>query len=298
VNPDCSHCVDEAKRRAGELKDTDRVLCWIRGYSQGGAIPFRFYLASYRVISDTYGVFIYDPDAGFVRGFEPSLEFTFYGWRNGVVVMRHKDGTLYSSLTGLAFDGPNRGKQLKPVPTLETDWGYWLKTYPGAVAYKMYEEYQAVALPTTVNAESMQTRSAADPRLPAETSVLGIRLAAASKAYPVSALERSGGIVHDKLANTQLAVFWYAPTLTAVAYRTRLPANKDGEKAQELSFRMDAKDPLAPFVDHQTGSRWDITGRSVEGPLKGRELDWIDGVQVKWFAWVAEHPNTATHAGE
>src|SRR5262249_39622916 len=72
VNPDCSHCKDEAKRRAGELKDEDRVLCWVRdtkGQYNGGAIPFRFFLNPYRVISDSYGVFVYDPDAGFSRGF-------------------------------------------------------------------------------------------------------------------------------------------------------------------------------------------------------------------------------------
>ena len=39
VNPACSRCRDEAKRRAGELQTGDRVLCWIRGYSDGGAIP-------------------------------------------------------------------------------------------------------------------------------------------------------------------------------------------------------------------------------------------------------------------
>ena len=31
VNPECSHCIDESKRRAGELRDDDRVLAWIRG---------------------------------------------------------------------------------------------------------------------------------------------------------------------------------------------------------------------------------------------------------------------------
>src|SRR3974377_1172007 len=69
VNPACSHCRDEAKRRALDLKPGDRVLAWTRGYSDGGAIPIRFFLNPYRVISDTYGVFVYDPDAGFARGF-------------------------------------------------------------------------------------------------------------------------------------------------------------------------------------------------------------------------------------
>ena len=141
VNPQCSHCVDEAKRRTGELRGDDRVLAWIRGYSQGGGIPLRFFLVPYRVISDTYGVFVYDHDAGYMRGFEPSLDFEFYGWRNGVMVMRHKDGTLYSCLSGRAFDGPRKGHQLKPVPTHETDWGFWLEAYPGAVAYHMFEKY-------------------------------------------------------------------------------------------------------------------------------------------------------------
>jgi hypothetical protein len=44
VNPMCSHCGDEAKRRASDLRADDRVLCWIRGYSDGGVIPYRFFL--------------------------------------------------------------------------------------------------------------------------------------------------------------------------------------------------------------------------------------------------------------
>ena len=79
VNPACSHCKDEAKRRALELKPGDRVLSWTRGYSDGGGIPIRFFLNPYRVISDSYGVFVYDPDAGYSRGFAPSYEFRFHG---------------------------------------------------------------------------------------------------------------------------------------------------------------------------------------------------------------------------
>src|SRR5437867_5618168 len=121
VNPQCSHCVDEAKRRANELRNDDRVLAWIRGKYDGGAVPFRFFLVPYRVISDTYGVWVYDVDAGFVRGDEPSLDFTFHGWRNGIMVIRHKDSTLFSALSGVAFDGPRKGASLKPLPIIETD---------------------------------------------------------------------------------------------------------------------------------------------------------------------------------
>jgi hypothetical protein len=34
-------------------------------------------------------------------------------------------------------------------------------------------------------------------------------------------------------------------------------------------------------------------GRAVEGELKGWTLDWVDSVQVKWFAWASEYPRTS-----
>src|SRR5713101_5504883 len=75
VHPNCSHCLVEAKRRKEELRADDRVLCWIQvqtdGYINDGAIPIRFFLNTYRVLSDGWGVFVYDPDAGFARGFAP-----------------------------------------------------------------------------------------------------------------------------------------------------------------------------------------------------------------------------------
>jgi hypothetical protein len=48
-------------------------------------------------------------------------------------------------------------------------------------------------------------------------------------------------------------------------------------------------------IDEQTGSRWDITGRAVEGQLTNWTLTWIDSVQVKWFAWSAEYPATSIY---
>ncbi len=293
VNPNCSHCKDEAKRRAGELRDGDRVLCWIRGYSDGGAIPYRFFLVPYRVISDTYGVFVYDHEAGFVRGFEPSLEFTFHGWRKGVMVIKHKDGTLFSALTGEAFDGPRTGQRLKLVPTLESDWGYWLKEYPNAVAYHMFDKYKAVEMPIAGTADSVRTRPAADRRLGVEVPVFGVRVGNQTRAYPISLLEKSGGILTDSVGDTPVVILWYGPTRTAAAYKAQLPVAKPGEA---VSFAMDQKTPLAPFTDSRTQSHWDIAGRAMEGPLKGKTLEWLDGVQVKWFAWAAEYPETSLYA--
>ena len=178
VNPNCSHCVDEAKRRTDELKPAEPALCWTRGYSDGGAIPVRFFLSKYRVISDSYGVFVYDPDASFVRGFAPGYNFAFDGWRNGVLAMKDtSDGTVFSALSGVGIEGPRKGERLPVVPTMASTWGEAMARNPNAVAYEMHEKYKPVELPTEKNADSVKTRPAkADPRLKPEESVLGVRI--------------------------------------------------------------------------------------------------------------------------
>jgi hypothetical protein len=290
VNPMCSHCRDEAKRRAGDLRDDDRVLCWIRGYSDGGAIPYRFFLNPYRVISDTYGVFVYDADAGFARGFAPSLDFRFHGWRNGVMVMKHKDGTLYSCLSGKAIDGPDKGKQLQSVPTLVSNWGYWLKHYPHAVAYHMFDKYKAVDLPAGGSEGARKSRGRLDARLPAETLVLGVYEKGKATAYRLPGEERSW-IHKDK----DRVVLWCGPTATAVAYRpiAEPPAKVEGKPRPVTLELVEAKDAGPAWRDRETGSTWDIAGRATAGELKGWTLPWLESTQVKWFAWSAEYPETA-----
>jgi len=313
VNPQCSHCKDEAKRRADELRDSDRVLCWTRGYSDGGAIPMRFFLSPCRVISDSYGVFVYDPDAGYARGYAPSYNFRFHGWRNGVIVMKHKDGTLYSCLTGLAIDGPKKGTRLKVIPTLVSDWGFWLGHYPNAVAYHMFDKYKPVDLPKTTNEDSRRSRGRSDTRLSDNAMVLGVWTNKTARAYPLDDTVAGKGFIEDKIDNQTCYIFWEPKTRTAAAYLPEASPprkyhgptpNADGEAPPEkepegpkktVTLHLDGKNTAAPFVDKETGSRWDIAGRAVEGELKGWTLTWLDSTQVKWFAWAAEYPETTIY---
>jgi hypothetical protein len=293
VNPECSHCRDEAQRRAAELRKEEHVLCWVRGDHEGGAIPFRFFLNAHRVISDTYGVFVYDPDAGYARGFAPSLEFRFHGWRNGIMVMQHQDGTLHSCLSGLAFEGPRKGSRLQPVPTLVSAWGFWLERYPAAVAYRMDQKFQPADLPTTVHKDSCHSRARPDKRLPISTPVLGVVDGTHARAYPLDLLAKAG-LIRDTVDGQARVLLWDQATRTAVAYRPLAsPPGRDAAPPRPLTIELAPKGAAAPFLDRETGSSWDIAGRAVEGDLKGWTLSWLDGVQVKWFAWAAEYPETS-----
>jgi hypothetical protein len=292
VNPACSHCVDEARRKAGELRNDDRVLAWIRGKYDGGAIPYRWFLVPYRVISDTYGVFVYDADAGFVRGYPASLDYRFHGWRNGVMVMRHKDGTLFDCLTGLAFDGPRKGERLMPIPTLESDWGVWAQSNPGTVAYAMVSKFQPQSAPKSLLSESRQTRPAPDSRLDSEERVLGLAVGTTSAAWPIKSFGTLPEMRDVTIGDQKAVILWDPRTHTAATYA---PAIED-KAAEAVTLSVDGTAAEAPWVDKETGSRWSIAGRAVSGPRKGHTLTWLPGVMVKWYAWAAEYPNTTLDA--
>ena len=285
VNPNCSHCVDEAKRRAGELRADDRVLCWTRGYSEGGAIPYRFFLNAYPVISDSYGVFVHDADAGFARGYLPSYHFRFHGWRNGLMVMKGRDGTLYSCLSGVAFDGPKRGTRLTPIPTVVSDWGFWLERYPHAVAYHMFDKYKPVDVPAEPNRDARASRGPPDSRLPAETAVLGVWTGKSARAYPVETLAKAG-LITEEIDGEQCIILCQSSTKTASAYRPEAwpprkygapRPNSDGESPPEpapegpikaVTLRLDAGQPAAPFVEQPDGL---ALGRGRQGSRGGTQ---------------------------
>lgn len=288
IDPDCSHCRDEARRAAGSLRDDDRVLAWTRGDYTGGAIPYRWFLVPYRVISDTYGVFVYDADADFVRGWPASLDFRFHGWRNGVMVMkRSKDGTIFDCLTGLAVEGPAKGEGLKAVPTIESDWGAWSREHPGTVAYQMIAKYAPMPIPREVRPESKQTRPAPDPRLDPEARVFGLSLGKESAAWPLSGFGDKPELRQVTVGGEKVLILWNPSTKAAAAYAPET----EGKSPEPVSLKLDASDPDAPWLD-ETGSRWSIVGRAVSGPRQGQTLRWLPGVMVKWYAWAASYPET------
>jgi hypothetical protein len=154
----------------------------------------------------------------------------------------------------------------------------------------MYDKYKPEELPTEVNEDSRKSRGAPDARLAADTMVLGVWDGKRARAYPLEVLEKEV-VIHDMSGGEARVVFWYGLTRTAVAYRQ--PWGTSGLKGDAgWIFSVDRKDAEAPFLAKRLGLHWDITGRPVEG---GPRLAWMDSVQVKWFAWAAEYPETSIY---
>lgn len=285
TEPPCSYCSTE--NRKGFVRDDDRVLAWIRAVHNGGAIPLRHFLSGPRVINDTYGLFFFDPDGGYVSAFKKDYGYEFYGWLNGVMIVKGRDGTLWSALSGVALDGPKKGERLERIANFMTEWGYWLMLHPESTAYNLYDgkKYFVTDLPKELSSEAKETMGQVDSRLPPLAPVLGVELGRKTKAFPLEP-NRERACYTDEVDGTALAVFWYKPTQSAVAFKSIV----DGKK---LTFYADDISPeTAPFKDKETGTRWTLAGRAVDGPLKGKELDWVPGVQCRWYAWAATYPQT------
>ena len=285
TEPPCSYCSTE--QRKGFIKTDERVIAWIRGAHNGGAMPLRHFIAAPRVINDTYGLFFYDPDGGYVSAFKKDYGYEFYGWRGGVMVVKGPDGTLWSALTGIAFDGPRKGQRLERIPSMMTEWGYWLMLHPESTAYNLFDgkKYRRAELPAAMSAEAKETMEPVDQRLKPLARIIGVESGGKSKAFPLPEKGERACFL-DEIGGEPVAVFYYQPTRSAVAFSRRLDD-------RTLTFYSDDVSPeTAPFKDKETGTRWTLAGRAVDGPLKGRELDWVRSIQCFWFAWAAEYPQT------
>src|SRR5262245_26942366 len=192
TDPPCSYC--STQNRKNFVRAEDRVLAWVRGDHNGGAFPLRYFIAAPRVINDTYGLFFYDADGGYVSSFEKDYGYEFYGWRKGVMVVKGKDGTFWSALSGRAIEGPQQGKRLKRIPSMLTEWGHWLMLHPESTAYDLFDgkKYPFAELPEKVSAEAQRNMGKVDSRLAATGEVIGVEVGNAQKVFPLDAkLERA-----------------------------------------------------------------------------------------------------------
>ncbi|MBI1785616.1 DUF3179 domain-containing protein, partial [Candidatus Sumerlaeota bacterium] len=140
-------------------------------------------------------------------------------------------------------------------------------------------------LPTEMSAEAKDSMANGDKRLDPLTRVMGVEIGAETKAYPLhDEIERA--CYDDAVANEPVAVFWYGPTKSAIAFSRKLDD-------RTLNFYADDISPeTAPFKDKETETRWSIAGRGIDGPLKGKELHWVNSIQCRWYAWSGEYPDT------
>ena len=95
--------------------------------------------------------------------------------------------------------------------------------HPESTAYDLFDgrRYPVVDLPETMAPEANQTMGPPDSSLAPLQLVLGVELDKAGKAFPLDpATERACWL--DSMAGRDIAVLWYGPTRSAIAYDRQL----------------------------------------------------------------------------
>jgi hypothetical protein len=133
-----------------------------------------------------------------------------------------------------------------------------------------------------------------DERLPPKTRLVWVTVAGTAKAWRYDRLRRD--IVHEDVVGGSPVVVIYRAHVTGIGDAADLRvAPQTGSAAvfdarshgHVLHFARAGPDLLR---DRETGTRWDLSGRAIAGPLAGARLTPLRYVDTYWFAWVALHP--------
>ena len=221
-------------------------------------------------------------------------------------VLRNSDLVMYDRQTeswwqqfvGEAIVGELTGAVLNIVASSLVSWADFKSTYPeGTVlstetglginyGFNPYVNYDSDESPFLFLGEP-------DPRLSPIERVAGVELNGDVVGYPFSLLEEER-VVHDTVGGEEIVVFFQFGTASALDESDISRARDVGAVGvfvpqaggQALTFRADGDD----IVDNETGTRWNILGKAVEGPLAGEELTLVIHGSHFWFAWAAFRP--------
>lgn len=215
------------------------------------------------------------------------LNFHLAGINNQNFIMRDEEtGSWWQQASGEAILGPFQGRRLNQVLHDEVSFSIWKLEQPGGRVLRPEARFAGKYAPADweehVAKLPVVSREGSDDKLAPRELVVGISIGGASKAYPMSKLERESPVI-DTLGGVPIVIVFNEKSVRAFERVI------DG-RVLEFFSRAGAS-PLR-LVDAETGSEWDFAGNCASGPLVGRQLKKIATLSDYWFDWKAYHPDT------
>jgi hypothetical protein len=187
-------------------------------------------------------------------------------WNRSLVMYDKETGSLWSHILGVAKQGPLRGSKLEQIPSVMTDWQTWSREHRNGTV-------------VLVSRTSVEYRREFY-RQP-EQFVLGIAERRAAKAWGFHRLTKTPAL-NDTFDGQPVAVLFDRASVTARLYSRKL-------KDRELTFETSG----GKIRDRETGSTWEpVTGRALDGSLKGAYLKALPAVVSYRTTWQAFHPDS------
>ena len=208
--------------------------------------------------------------------------------------------TLWSQLTGEGGVGELAGEVLVRYPAQIVGFADARAAEPDALVLSretgFFREYGRTPYVgyDEIGSPAFLFRGSADGRLEPKARVITID-GAEAVAYPFDHLA-SMRVVHDDVAGAPVVLLWAAGTATALGGPVIASAQDVGAvgvfRPEVDGRRVTLEATAEGFVDTETGSLWDVTGRARSGPLAGEVLEAVAHDNTLWFAWAAFRPET------
>jgi hypothetical protein len=224
-------------------------------------------------------------------------------------MLRHSDMVMYDrqtetwwqQISGEGLVGDLTGKVLKQFPAQIVSFEQFSKAFPkGTVLSRETGHRRDYGRNPYTGYDSVDNKpflfkGKTDERLRPMEKVVAIDLNGRSKAYPHTVTLKQR-VIHDRIGETDLVVF-HADGAASAMDSSRIAESKEigstgvfkpFANGKKLTFRYDKGE----FVDNETGSRWNVFGKAVNGELKDAQLEQITHGDIFAFAWLVFKPET------
>ncbi len=212
--------------------------------------------------------------------------------------------SLWTHFDGRAVVGVLTGHRLDPIPSPLLAWSEFKAAYPDGLvldrdATGHSRPYGTNPYAGYDNPESRPFlfRGEVDERSRAMQRVVGVQIDEAARAWSLDAVTgEEAQATNTELGSTDLVIFWKAGQASALE-SDAVGGGRDIGSVGVFSPVVDSE-PLTfsvengLFVDEETRSTWDITGRAIDGPAEGTQLERLHHFDTFWFAWSTYAPGT------
>lgn len=231
------------------------------------------------------------------------LDFGVSGllYNSDLVMYDRQTRSLWPQIDGRAVAGALTGTELTPYAVTTLTWAEWWQAHPDGWVLSRDTGHQRdygrnpYVGYDTPGGDPFLFDAEADPRLPPKTRVLALHEEGDAVAVVLDQLATDrvleidlGGRAVVLLARPGLISALDTPVLADGRQVAATGAYQPVVDGRRLTFTADG----GQFVDAQTGSRWNLLGQAIDGPLRGRRLTAVQHVDTFWFAWAAFQPDT------
>jgi hypothetical protein len=134
-----------------------------------------------------------------------------------------------------------------------------------------------------------------DDRLPAMERVVDIENSGKYKIYPFKKIGKSK-VINDNFNGKDIVIFYAGKTISVLDEKDIEDSKHVGTVTVFSSIveekKLTFKKKKGYFIDNETRSVWDITGKCIDGPHKEKQLATEVHSNHFAFAWLAFHPES------